>query len=281
MLSLAGALFLCTILGYAAASGAYVAGLARRDARLLRVAWFLLLLALAAHSAVLVLHVAQIHRLPLGPPGGGAALGAWDHAFSSAAWLLAAALSGSGVGWPRTRVIGAFLTPVMLALTLGALLTGERHEMAAFLPDLLASAWFPIHALASYGSLALFALAFGGGIVYLLQDARLKRRELPTAGGLPLPSLETLDAVNLRSVVGGLVLLSLGIVTGTFWAVQAGPVDGIDLRPKVVMTLGLWMLYLLAWQARSVLGWRGRRSAWAAILGFLLLLLSFVGVAHT
>ena len=118
--------------------------------------------------------------------------------------------------------------------------------MGAFLPSALEGAWVPLHLAAMYASVSLFALAFGSGIVYLHQDRRLRNKILPSQGGLRLPPLGVLDSTNHHAFVGGLIGLSLGIGTGTFVALTGGG-EGLDLRPKVVATLGLWMLYALGW----------------------------------
>ena len=96
---------------------------------------------------------------------------------------------------------------------------------------------------------------------------------------LRLPSLEVLDRVIQSAFTIGLAALTLGIVTGTFQAVLSGT-EGLDLRPKIVFTIGLWILYCTGWVARSQLGWGGRRSAWIAVLGFVGVLVSIVLVAH-
>jgi ABC-type uncharacterized transport system permease subunit len=279
--ALLGPLYLLAILGYASTTGLSVAGLARQEPRYMRAAFLAIGLAAAAHSVVVVLHTTAAHRLPLGPAADELPFGGWDHGYASLAWLLATTSVIAGTRWPRARLVSAVLGGVALALCLAGLLVGHR-EMAAFLPDVLSSAWFPIHALSSYASFATFALSAAAAILYLVQDRRLKQKRLGHPGAVALPSIDVLDSIGRRSFLAGLVLLGLGITTGTFWAAQvsrdAG--SGGDIRPKVVITLVLWIVYLVAWQARSWLGFAGRRAAWATILAFVLLLGSFVGVAH-
>ena len=118
-------------------------------------------------------------------------------------------------------------------------------------------------------------------MAYLLQHGRLKNKDvtLGDVDRLRLPSLAILDATNRRGFVLGLIFLTVGIVSGTFWVV-GGVAEGLDVRPKMVVTLVLWLLYALGWQARTLLGWGGRKAAWIAIVGFVGFLLSVVGVAH-
>ena len=127
-------------------------------------------------------------------------------------------------------------------------------------------------------AISLFAVAFGASVVYLMQHRRLKSKTL-RGGSLPLPSLEAADRIVQTGFVGGLVALTVGILAGVLWF--AGDAElGLDLRGKVLVTVGVWFVYLVGWQARGLLGWTGRRTAWISVLGFLLLLASAAGVRH-
>jgi ABC-type uncharacterized transport system permease subunit len=280
MLGFAGILFLLAILGYGAASTLFALGMALQRPRLAKAACPTLSASMLAHTGVVVLHVIELHRLPVGPSAGVVA-GAWDHPFATIAWALALVVCVTGWIRPSVRLVGGFLAPVAVALTLGALLTEPRYTASEFLPDVLSSAWFPVHILSIYGSLSLFALAFAAGSAYLIQHSRLKKKKLPFGPGsrLRLPSLEVLDRVIQNAFTWGLAALTLGIVTGTFQAVLGGT-EGLDLRPKIIFTIGLWILYCTGWVARSQLGWGGRRTAWVAVLGFAGVLISIALVAH-
>lgn len=283
MLGFAGVLFLVAILGYGTASILFALGMALKRPKVAKVAKAacpILSASMLAHTGVVILHLVELHRLPVGPSAGVVA-GAWDHPFATIAWALAAVVCITGWVRPSVRLVGGFLAPVVLALTLGALLTEPRHTASEFLPDALSSAWFPVHIVSIYGSLALFALAFAAGSAYLIQHARLKRKQLPIGPEvrLRLPSLEVLDSVIQNAFTWGLAAMTLGIVTGTFQAVLGGT-EGLDLRPKIVFTIGLWILYCTGWIARSLLGWGGRRAAWIAVFGFAGVLVSIVLVAH-
>jgi ABC-type transport system involved in cytochrome c biogenesis permease subunit len=272
-------LFLLCIVGYGLTTILYVAAWTMRRRAAVQGAFYGLLAVVGAHLSVAVLHTIAAGRLPLGPPPGASTVGPWDHPFSSLALLLGVAVCAAGLARPATRILGSFINPVIAGLVLGALLVGAPEDTAALLPVAFASAWVPLHTMSIYASVGLFALAFGSGILYLRQDRRLRRKQLPEPGGVGLPSLGVLDSINQWGFTGGLFGLTVGIVTGTFVAATGG-LDGVDLRPKIVATLGLWMLYALGWQARYFFGWGGRRAAWFAIVGFVGLIASAVGIGH-
>jgi ABC-type transport system involved in cytochrome c biogenesis permease subunit len=276
----AGLLYLTALMGYGAVTVLYAVGLTLDRREFAAWAFGLLAVVSAAHLGTLGLHLASTGRPPLGLVVSEVVAGGWDNPLATMAWLLSAVTVGVGLARRSVRVVGAFIAPVSLGLALVGLLVDTTNS-AAFLPEVLSSAWLPVHTLANYASLSLFALAFASGVVYLVQDGRLKRKAILTTqpGMLKLPALEVLDRVNHRGFALGLAFLTLGILSGTFWAV-GGAAEGVDLRPKVVVTLGLWLLYALAWPARALLGWGGRRAAWIAIVGFAGLLVSVTFVAH-
>src|SRR4029079_7278329 len=90
-----------------------------------------------------------------------------------------------------------------------------------------------------------------------------------------LPSLETLDQLNYRALSWGFPLLTLGIVTGALWGKHSWG-HFWSWEEREVFSLILWLLYAGLLQARLVAGWRGRRLATVTIIGFAVVLVSFV-----
>ncbi len=169
--------------------------------------------------------------------------------------------------------LAAVVSPLAFGLTLIAL---ADYGGAEPLPPVLNSVWFPVHVVLSFLGDAVFALAFSTSLLYLLQERRLKA--LRGRGVLRhVPSLETLDRLNYRCLVWGLVLLTLGITSGIVWAHQVwGRTWSSD--PKLVFSLVTWGIYTALLQGRMTAGWRGRWAAQLTIAGFAVILLSLVGV---
>lgn len=169
--------------------------------------------------------------------------------------------------------LGAIVSPLAFGLTLAA---DAVYEGARPLPPALHSAWLPVHVVLSFLGDAVFALAFSASLLYLLQERRLKTHR--TRGTFHhLPSLETLDRLNYTCLVWGLILLTLGIVSGIVWAHSAwGGLWSSD--PKLVFSLVTWAIYVVLLQGRMTAGWRGRWAAQLTIAGFAVIVLSLVGV---
>jgi cytochrome c-type biogenesis protein CcsB len=107
-------------------------------------------------------------------------------------------------------------------------------------------------------------------------ERELKRKKL---GAIfkRLPSLDVLDDINYRCLTIGFPLLTLGIITGSIWASFAwGSYWSWD--PKEVWSLITWLLYAALLHGRMTVGWRGRKAAILAIVGFCAILFTFLGV---
>lgn len=173
----------------------------------------------------------------------------------------------------RTVMLGAFITP--LALSLMIIGTNQSAQAPALNP-MLDSWWFPVHVTLAFLGHAVFAIAAAAGIMYLLQERMLKSKKF---SGLfyRLPSLDTLDSMNYKCLTFGFPLMTMGIISGAIWANSAwGGYWRWD--PKETWALISWFLYAALLHGRLTVGWRGRRAAIFAIIGFGFLLFTFFGV---
>jgi hypothetical protein len=121
-----------------------------------------------------------------------------------------------------------------------------------------------------FGALiALFVL------LVLVSLIALKREKVEIA----LPSLDVLDSLLYRTIGVAFPLLTLLLITGAVWANESwGRYWGWD--PKEVGALVSWVAYAAYLHTRITHGWRGRRSAYFAILGFILVIFTWLGVSY-
>jgi len=218
---------------------------------------------LVLHAAALALRSAH---------AGHPAVTTFDEALSFLALLLVAIFLVIQFRRPLVA-LGAVVCPLAFGLTLAA---DAVYAGARPLPPVLDSVWLPIHVGLAFLGDAVFALAFSASLLYLVQERRLKAHRGPSLLR-HLPSLETLDRLNYSCLVWGLVLLTLGMVTGIIWAHAAwGQFWSSD--PKVLFSFLIWGIYAILLQGRMIAGWRGRWAATLTIAGFAVLVLSLVGV---
>ncbi len=173
----------------------------------------------------------------------------------------------------RMTVLGAFSCPLAVILMLvGSTATTTIKEVNPALD----SWWFPVHVTLAFLGNAVFTVAFIAGVMYLLQERMLKSKKF-SALYYRLPSLDVLDSINYKCLSIGFPLMTMGIISGAVWANSAwGGYWRWD--PKETWALITWFLYAALLHGRLTIGWRGRRAAIFAIIGFLCLLFTFLGV---
>jgi len=116
----------------------------------------------------------------------------------------------------------------------------------------------------------------GGIVAGLLYLLLLWRRE-----GLQrmMPAADDLDRVTYKIICIAFPLLTLMIAAGAYWANQAwGSYWSWD--PKETWAAITWLVYAGYLHMRITRGWRGRRAAWFAILGFAVVIFTFFGVTY-
>ncbi len=92
-----------------------------------------------------------------------------------------------------------------------------------------------------------------------------------------LPSLAKLDIMTYRIVAVGLPLLTVGIITGAWWAKEAwGAYWQWD--PKETAALASWIIYAMYMHLHTRNAWRGQRSAWLSVIGFISIMFCYLGV---
>lgn len=153
----------------------------------------------------------------------------------------------------------------------------SSREFTPLLPA-LQSNWLPVHAGVSIIAYGFLSLAFCGGLMYLLQERELKSKKFGYFFSR-FPSLDALDQLNSHCLTAGFVFLTLGIVTGSVWARQAwGTYWHWD--PKETWSLITWFVYLVQLHQRYTVGWRGKRAAVMAIVGFAAVVFTLWGVTY-
>jgi cytochrome c-type biogenesis protein CcsB len=147
----------------------------------------------------------------------------------------------------------------------------------------LQSYWAKIHVPIVVSSYAAFLVAFVFSCIYLMKYYAEQR--LADSGGdtlvarwvAALPSLAQLDVIVYRAVAIGLPLISVGIITGAMWAKEAwGAYWQWD--PKETAALFSWIIYLAYMHLHTRHSWRGLRTSWVSVIGFLSIIFCYLGV---
>ncbi len=158
----------------------------------------------------------------------------------------------------------------VLVATYAVTRPSDQQAVAPLLPA-LRSTWLQIHGLTALLGYGAFAVAAGLAIL------QWGRGFVGGGIGARLPAQEKVEREMLRVVALGVPWLTFSIVSGAIWAQQAwGRYWGWD--PKESWALVTWLWYLIILHLRPLHRWRGRRLAALVIVGFALVLFTFVGV---
>ncbi|GFH62587.1 MAG: cytochrome c assembly protein [Candidatus Desulfovibrio kirbyi] len=248
---------LVTLVFYALASIVGIAGIMARSAFWRRLACFLALCGFVCQTVLLML---GFHKaLP-----GGLSLGAY---LQLLAWFLL--LCGIVVwGKLHQETLLLFSAPlglllfVMSAPYLGTLVT---------VPASLHTPFYVLHIGALFSSLALLALASVAGVLFLLLEKRIKRKQRMENFFLDMPAITLLDKINALGTLLSFPLYTLGIVTGLLWAKS---IFGDTGDPKEVVSVVIWLIFAVLFYSRLLKGMRGRKAALLTALIFTLCLFS-------
>ena len=94
-----------------------------------------------------------------------------------------------------------------------------------------------------------------------------------------LPNLETLDSMMYKTAGLAFAGLAILLITGAIWANESwGRPWGWD--SKETGALVAWLCYAAFLHTRISRGWSGRVSAYFAIVGFLLVIFTYLGVSY-
>jgi cytochrome c-type biogenesis protein CcsB len=94
-----------------------------------------------------------------------------------------------------------------------------------------------------------------------------------------LPSLEALDSLMYKTASLAFAGLAILLITGAIWANESwGRPWGFD--SKETGALVAWLTYAAFLHTRIARGWKGRSSAYFAIVGFLLVIFTYLGVSY-
>jgi cytochrome c-type biogenesis protein CcsB len=173
----------------------------------------------------------------------------------------------------------------------------------------LNSYWRQIHVTAMITASSLLGLGCIVSVLFLFKDAAERRRltaappgpppimggsqdlaapphfeagadepaVAPSGGGGVLPAAATLDGVAYRIIAFGFPIWTFGVIAGAIWAQSAwGRYWGWD--PKETWSFITWVIFAGYLHARATSGWRGRRAAVIACVGFASLMVTYYAV---
>lgn len=174
----------------------------------------------------------------------------------------------------RLPIFGAFVSPLAMVFVFMGYFLGSGQPNPTPISQHL---WLTLHLAAAFTGYGFFGFAFVAAVMYLLQETQIKTKKTGSFFKI-LPSLNVLDSMSYLCIIIGLPLMTLGLISGMVYAQRTlGHYWRWD--PKEVWALILWLFYAALLHQRLTVGWRGRRAAIMAIIGFSVLCFTFIGVS--
>ena len=204
--------------------------------------------------------------------------------------------------WP-SPLVPAAATPMALGcVAFASFALPDTLQEASPLVPALRSSWLVMHVsviMLSYaallvGSLLSMAVLFTdrGNVLELrsssIGSGGFRQAQLATASAdgssaqvelssVAMPIAEQLDSLSYRTITVGFLLLSVGLVSGAVWANEAWG-SWWSWDPKETWALICWLVYAAYLHTRLIRGWQGRKPAFVAVAGLVVIAVCYIGV---
>ncbi|NOX20284.1 MAG: cytochrome c biogenesis protein CcsA [Nitrospirae bacterium] len=158
---------------------------------------------------------------------------------------------------PKNRKLLTSMVALLCAIfsLSGALATAS----SAPLPPVLRTFWFELHVTLSFLSYGLFGIAALLGLMYIKNTEK------------------TLEKYQYLTILIGYLLFSLSMIFGGIWAFYAWGTYWL-WTPKELWTTLLWLVYTLYLHLRYRPYWRGKPVAIVGVVGYAVVLFTYLGV---
>lgn len=164
----------------------------------------------------------------------------------------------------RLTLLGAFTAPVVTLFQMFALMAPIDTPVRP--PAGPPKPWLEMHAAISIIAYGAFALASVAGVMFIAQERQLKTHHIRSMF-FYLPPISELASAIRRLISVGLLLLSIGLVSGFFVG---------NPGAKVAWGVLVWGVYGGILLVRHKVS--ARRMAWLAVIGFVVTLVSLYGI---
>ena len=159
----------------------------------------------------------------------------------------------------RTLMLGLFALPMAFLLAMPSALGPDRYTFSS---PLVRGGWIAVHVSTLLAADIALVFSLIASLLYLLQERRLKDKEAPGFFAW-MPPLDTMDRIAQATLVIGFLCMTLGLFAGSLIAQErVGAVYFED--PKVLLSFGMWLIYVFLLLIRQSKGLRGRRAVYVS-----------------
>lgn len=248
---------------YAAGSILYVCGFVFAWPRVTSAATWVSLAGLAPHAVAIAVRWVRVGHAPF--------LGFYEVV---SGLVVGAVLALALLLWryPSLGPVGVIIMPLSFLMMGGAMLAPKSSLEVT---GKLASWWLTIHITFAKLCYSAFIAAFALSLLYLMRERWSQGRLSDLLA--KLPRQEIIDDLSFKLIGAGFIFLGVMIAAGAIWANEAwGRYWAWD--PIETWSLISWIVYAVYLHTRLTMGWRGRKSAWIAVIALPVVAFALIGV---
>lgn len=195
----------------------------------------------------------------------------WSNQFEFASAFATSIMVGNMIAERayRDRRINLVIVPIaFLLLVYAATLPDSVKVAGPLIPALQNNLLLTIHVSAAVAAYGIFAIAFAGALIYLVQG--------PSNRVAWLPEAAVAEDLAHKAVMVGVPIHALVLTLGAWWASIAWSRPWA-WDPKETAALTTFLIYVLYLHARNQRGWRGTPAVLILVAGFGATLFTFFG----
>ena len=176
---------------------------------------------------------------------------------------------------------GLFVLPVVLGLVVLAVIFQGPADEGESVWRLFHGErfWGVVHFVFVLLAAVGISVGFVASVMYFVQMHRLKAK-LPPSPGMKMLSLERIEAMNRRAVLWAFPLLTAGLAVGMVLLVQKYSLAEVWQSPKILSTIGLWLVFAVLLYLRYGIHVRGKQAAIWTMVAFVFLMLAMATPVH-
>lgn len=164
----------------------------------------------------------------------------------------------------------AFVLPPAALFVLLPAFTVQAYQAPTFDTNLLV-----IHIAIAVLAYSLFTFAALHALLMSVAERQLKKQhsliQLPS-----FPPLMTMENLLFKTILAGFVLLTLTLISGMLFSEEIFG-QALKFNHKVIFSIASWLIYAWLLFGHYQYGWRGKKAIRWTLVGFVLLLLAYVG----
>jgi len=174
----------------------------------------------------------------------------------------------------RRPSIGLFVFPLSI---LFLLISRFSAASDVHVSNVVTSFWLYVHLPFTIIGTAFFMLSTISGLMFFIQERQLKKKKF----GLifhRFPPLDTIDKLNNTTLYLGFYTFTIGLIAGLVWMFySSGRINFFS--PKLVFAIITWIIYSSITFYKQFRGMSPKDTALSTVVGFISVLITYIGVA--